>query len=80
MALTIAGTTVNIGARVVALAAAGEVLVSRTVTDLVVGSGTGAGSRVTGYTGIALAASPGTPAAAFDFDAVPGFAGGVFVG
>ncbi|HMC71813.1 MAG TPA: adenylate/guanylate cyclase domain-containing protein [Mycobacteriales bacterium] len=35
----IAGTTVNIGARVVALAAAGEVLVSRTVTDLVVGSG-----------------------------------------
>jgi len=35
----IAGTTVNIGARVVSLADAGEVLVSRTVTDLVAGSG-----------------------------------------
>ena len=33
------GLAVNIGARVVALAAAGEVLVSRTVKDLVVGSG-----------------------------------------
>jgi class 3 adenylate cyclase len=30
---------VNIGARVCALAAPGEVLVSRTVTDLVAGSG-----------------------------------------
>ena len=35
----IAGIAVNIGARVCALAAPGEVLVSRTVTDLVAGSG-----------------------------------------
>jgi class 3 adenylate cyclase len=35
----IGGVTVNIGARVSALAGAGEVLVSRTVTDLVAGSG-----------------------------------------
>jgi len=35
----IGGVTVNIGARVAALAGAGEVLVSRTVTDLVAGSG-----------------------------------------
>jgi class 3 adenylate cyclase len=35
----VAGLAVHIGARVAALAAAGEVLVSRTVKDLVVGSG-----------------------------------------
>jgi class 3 adenylate cyclase len=35
----VAGMAVHIGARVAALAAAGEVLVSRTVTDLVAGSG-----------------------------------------
>ncbi len=35
----IGGVTVHIGARVAALAGAGDVLVSRTVTDLVVGSG-----------------------------------------
>jgi class 3 adenylate cyclase len=35
----IGGTTVNIGARVAALAGRAEVLVSRTVTDLVAGSG-----------------------------------------
>ena len=35
----IAGTAVNLGARVAGLAAGGEVLVSRTVTDLVAGSG-----------------------------------------
>jgi class 3 adenylate cyclase len=35
----IGGTTVNIGARVAALAGPDEVLVSRTVTDLVAGSG-----------------------------------------
>jgi class 3 adenylate cyclase len=35
----VGGIAVNIGARVNALAAAGEVLVSRTVTDLVAGSG-----------------------------------------
>jgi class 3 adenylate cyclase/pimeloyl-ACP methyl ester carboxylesterase len=35
----IGGTTVNIGARVAALAGPAEVLVSRTVTDLVAGSG-----------------------------------------
>jgi class 3 adenylate cyclase len=37
----IGGTTVNIGARVAALAGPAEVLVSRTVTDLVAGSGIG---------------------------------------
>jgi class 3 adenylate cyclase len=35
----VAGVAVHIGARVSALAGAGEVLVSRTVTDLVAGSG-----------------------------------------
>ena len=35
----VAGMAVNIGARVSALAGPGEVLVSRTVKDLVVGSG-----------------------------------------
>jgi len=35
----IGGIAVNIGARVGALAGAGEVLVSRTVADLVAGSG-----------------------------------------
>ena len=35
----VAGMAVHIGARVAALAAPGEVLVSRTVTDLVAGSG-----------------------------------------
>ena len=47
--------------------------------DLVVGSGAGAGSRVTGYLGKNIAAS-GTPTTQFDFDALDGFTGGVFVG
>ncbi len=47
--------------------------------DLVVGSGSGAGSRVTGYLGKNIAAS-GTPPAQFDFDSISGFTGGVFVG
>ena len=47
--------------------------------DLVVGSGDWAGSRVTGYAGKALGPG-GTAATAFDFDAFPGFGGGVFVG
>ncbi len=47
--------------------------------DLVVGSGAGAGSRVTGYLGKNIAAD-GTPTAQFDFDALAGFSGGVFVG
>jgi hypothetical protein len=42
--------------------------------DIVAGAGTGAGSRVTGYPGRDLAD------AAFEFDAAPGFLGGVFVG
>jgi hypothetical protein len=45
--------------------------------DLVVGAGTGAGSRVTGYVASQLT---GSPSAAFALDAFPGFAGGVFVG
>jgi hypothetical protein len=47
--------------------------------DLVVGAGAGAGSRVTGYLG-ATVGPAGKPAAVFDFDAFPGFTGGVFVG
>ena len=50
-----------------------------TKADLVVGSGSGAGSRVTGYLGKNIAAD-GTPAAQFDFDSISGFSGGVFVG
>ncbi len=50
-----------------------------TKADLVVGSGSGAGSRVTGYLGKNI--SPvGTPTTQFDFDALSGFSGGVFVG
>ena len=35
---------------------------------------------VTAYTGKAIVANPGAPAADLDFDAFPGFTGGVFVG
>jgi hypothetical protein len=47
--------------------------------DLTAGSGAGAGSRVTGYSGRGTVAG-GTPPELFAFDALPGFAGGVFVG
>ena len=47
--------------------------------DLVVGSGSGAGSRVTGYLGKNIAVD-GTPTTQFDFDSISGFTGGVFVG
>jgi hypothetical protein len=47
--------------------------------DLVVGAGTSAGSRVTAYLGVNIAPA-GQPAVAFDYDAIPGFTGGVFVG
>jgi hypothetical protein len=47
--------------------------------DLVVGAGTGAGSRVTAYLGKNITAN-GTPPAELDFDAFAGFTGGVFVG
>jgi hypothetical protein len=47
--------------------------------DLVAGSGAGAGSRVTAYAGKSIGTA-GTPSAVQDFDAFPGFAGGVFVG
>jgi hypothetical protein len=47
--------------------------------DLVVGAGTGAGSRVTAYAGKTVAPA-GTPPVQLDFDAFPEFAGGVFVG
>jgi hypothetical protein len=46
--------------------------------DLLAGAGTGAGSRVTAYAGKTLAG--GVPPELFAFDALPGFAGGVFVG
>jgi uncharacterized repeat protein (TIGR01451 family) len=47
--------------------------------DLVAGAGTGGGSRVTAYLGKNVPAD-GAAAEEFAFDAVPGFAGGVFVG
>ncbi len=50
-----------------------------TKADLVVGSGAGAGSRLTGYLGANIGPS-GTPTTQFDFDALAGFSGGVFVG
>ncbi|OWK36653.1 Flagellar hook-length control protein FliK [Fimbriiglobus ruber] len=48
--------------------------------DVIVGSGTGTASTVTAYTGAAIAANPTDPAADLNFDALPGFTGGVFVG
>jgi hypothetical protein len=47
--------------------------------DIVVGSGEGAGSRVSAYLGTTVA-PVGTPPTVLDFDAFPGFTGGVFVG
>jgi hypothetical protein len=47
--------------------------------DPIVGSGSGGGSRVTAYAGKDITPN-GTPPALKDFDALPGFAGGVFVG
>ena len=49
-----------------------------TRADVLAGAGTGAGSRVTAYAGAGL--GRGTPTSLFEFDAFPGFAGGVFVG
>ncbi len=49
-----------------------------TKADLVVGAGSGAGSRVTSYLGTNLAV--GNATASLDFDSFPGFSGGVFVG
>ncbi len=48
------------------------------LADVVIGAGTGAGSRVTAYTGKSIG-SP-TPPELFAFDAIDGFTGGVFVG
>jgi hypothetical protein len=48
------------------------------LADVVVGDGSGAGSRVTAYAGKDLAA--GVSGEAFDTDAFAGFGGGVFVG
>ena len=48
------------------------------LADVVVGSGTGAGSRVTAYAGKAI--NVPTPPELFAFDAIAGFSGGVFVG
>ena len=45
--------------------------------DLVTGAGTGAGSRVTAYPGKGMGSGA---APALDFEAFPGFSGGVFVG
>jgi hypothetical protein len=46
--------------------------------DLVIGSGTGGGSKVISYLGTKLTTD--TPAVNFEFDAIPGFTGGIFVG
>ncbi|MFO0849075.1 MAG: FG-GAP-like repeat-containing protein [Gemmataceae bacterium] len=51
-----------------------------TLADVVTGAGSGAGSRVTPYTGKAIGAAPFGPTDAGAFDAIPGFTGGVFVG
>ena len=48
------------------------------LADVVVGSGSGAGSRVTAYAGKSISAS--TPPELYAFDAIDGFSGGVFVG
>jgi hypothetical protein len=48
------------------------------LADLIVGSGQGAGSRVTAYLGKNM--TSGTAQELFAFDAFPGFSGGVFVG
>ncbi|HEY8503942.1 MAG TPA: hypothetical protein VIL46_05130, partial [Gemmataceae bacterium] len=47
--------------------------------DLVTGSGTAAGSRVTAYAGKDIPPD-GAPPVLAEFDAFPGFTGGVFVG
>jgi hypothetical protein len=47
--------------------------------DLVVGAGSGAGSRVTAYLGKNIATA-GTPPSSLDFDSFTDFPGGVFVG
>jgi hypothetical protein len=48
--------------------------------NLLVGAGDNAGSRVTTYPRRAILASPFAPNPDLDFDAIPGFGGGVFVG
>ena len=48
--------------------------------DLVVGSGETDGTHVSGYLGRHLLAADATPVGFLDFDAFPGFAGGVYVG
>jgi hypothetical protein len=50
-----------------------------TQADLVVGAGTGAGSRVTAFAGKSIP-TDGAPPELFAFDAFAGFTGGVFVG
>ena len=47
--------------------------------DVILGSGSGGGSRVTASAGNDITPN-GTPPAVKDFDALPGFAGGVVVG
>jgi len=49
------------------------------MADIVVGDGTRAGSRATGYLGKNITPG-GTPPEVFAFDAFPGFQGGVYVG
>ncbi|OWK43984.1 YDG domain-containing protein [Fimbriiglobus ruber] len=51
-----------------------------TQASLVVGSGQGAGATVTTYIGKAIVANPDAPVSTLNFDAEPGFTGGVFVG
>jgi hypothetical protein len=48
--------------------------------DVVTGEGRNIGSTVTAYLGANITPTGGTPTATLNFDAFPGFAGGVFVG
>jgi hypothetical protein len=48
--------------------------------DILTGDGTGSGSTVRAYAATLFPATSATPTPTFQFDAFPGFTGGVFVG
>jgi hypothetical protein len=71
---TPAGTAYGFGVRVAVRDLDGD-----GKADLLLGAGSGRGSRVTAYAGATLTPT-GVPPKVLDFDAFPGFTGGVFVG